>query len=54
LALADQGLSLAAASSERLYDALLAQLSAGRFVRDDATAVIVGADPDARFQSGIV
>jgi hypothetical protein len=54
LALADQGLSLAAASSERLYDALLAQLSAGRFVRDDATAVIIGADPDARFQSGIV
>jgi hypothetical protein len=25
----------------------------GRFARDDATLVLIGADPNARFQSGI-
>jgi hypothetical protein len=25
----------------------------GRFSRDDATLVLIGADPNARFQSGI-
>ena len=54
LDLAGQGLALAAASSDELYDAFQGVLTSARFLRDDATGVIVGADPAARFQSGIV
>ncbi len=54
LDLAGQGLTLATASSDELYDALQHALSAARFLRDDATGVLVGADSAARFQSGIL
>lgn len=56
LQLADRAMSLAAASSETLYDILKDVLPAARFLRDDATCVFVGADvhqAGGRFQSGI-
>ncbi|HTA93503.1 MAG TPA: SpoIIE family protein phosphatase [Polyangiaceae bacterium] len=56
LQFADRGMSLAAASSETLYDVLQDVLPAARFLRDDATCVFVGADvhqAGGRFQSGI-
>jgi hypothetical protein len=56
LQLGEQGMSLAAASSEDLYDLLQNLLPAARFLRDDASCVIVGADvhqAGGRFQSGI-
>jgi len=54
LDLENRALLLAQASAEDLYDTFQAALSAGRFLRDDATAVLIAADPGARFQSGIV
>lgn len=54
LDLPNRGIQLAQASTEELYDALQAALTAARFLRDDATAVLIAADAGARFQSGIV
>src|SRR6478736_4617380 len=54
LDLQNQALQLAQASSEDLYDAFQATLTAARFLRDDATAVLIAADAGARFQFGIV
>jgi len=57
LDLSNRGVSLAQASREDLYDAfrgVLATLATARFLRDDATCVLIAADPAARFQSGIV
>lgn len=54
LDLAGRGLALAASTSDELYDELQHLLSASRFLRDDATGVLVGADAAARFQSGIM
>ena len=54
LDLANRGLTLAQSSAEALYDAFQDALSAPRFLRDDATGVLIAADPAARFQSGIV
>jgi hypothetical protein len=53
LELANLGLSLAQASAEALYDAFQDALSAPRFLRDDATGILIAADAAARFQSGI-
>jgi len=49
-----RGLLLATASTEDLHDALQAALTERRFLRDDATGVLIAADPGARFDSGIV
>jgi Stage II sporulation protein E (SpoIIE) len=54
LDLANRGLELAQASTEDLYDAFQGVLTAARFLRDDATCVLIAADAAARFQSGIV
>jgi len=54
LDLENRAMLLAQMSAEDLYDAFQAALSAGRFLRDDATGVLIAADPGARFQSGIV
>ena len=54
LDLAGQGLAFASASSDELYDSFQQVLSAARFLRDDATGVLVAADSSARFQSGII
>ncbi|HEY0466926.1 MAG TPA: SpoIIE family protein phosphatase [Polyangiaceae bacterium] len=48
------GMLLAQASAEDLYDAFQNALSTARFLRDDATGVLIAADPGARFKSGIV
>jgi hypothetical protein len=54
LGLAERGLALASASSDALYDVLQEVLPAARFLRDDATCIILGADVHgARFKSGI-
>jgi Stage II sporulation protein E (SpoIIE) len=54
LALPQRGLELSGQSPDALYDLLVGQVSdSGRFSRDDATLVLVGADPNARFESGI-
>jgi hypothetical protein len=54
LDLAGQGLALAGATSDELYDAFQHVLTAARFLRDDATGLFVGADAAQRFQSGIM
>lgn len=54
LDLAGQGLALASASSDELYDSFQHLLSAGRFLREDASGVVVSADSSVRFQSGII
>lgn len=54
LALHDSGLSLTIASADEQYDAFQGLLPAARFLRDDATFVLVSADPGTRFQSAIV
>ena len=51
---ANRGLLLAQATREELYDAFQDSLSTARFLRDDATCVLIAADAAARFQSGIV
>jgi len=54
LELAEKGLALSGQTPDALYDLLASRLSdSGRFSRDDATLVLIGADPTARFQSGI-
>ncbi|HXK18272.1 MAG TPA: SpoIIE family protein phosphatase [Polyangiaceae bacterium] len=54
LELGEKGLSLSGQTPDALYDLLAARVSeSGRFARDDATLVLIGADPNARFQSGI-
>jgi Stage II sporulation protein E (SpoIIE) len=54
LDLAGRGLTLASSTSDELYDEFQHVLSASRFLRDDATGVLLGADAEARFQSGIM
>ena len=54
LDLAAQGQALVAAGSHQLYDTFQRLLTATRFLRDDASGVLVGAYPGTRFQSGIV
>jgi len=62
LELDSRGMLLAQASVEELYDAFQGAAGGGagesaramRFLRDDATAVLIGADGGARFKSGIV
>ena len=54
LGLGEKGLSLSGHTPDALYDVLASRLSeSGRFARDDATLVLIGADPSVRFQSGI-
>jgi hypothetical protein len=54
LELAEKGLELCARTPNALYDLLARRVSeAGRFARDDATIVLIGADPASRFESGI-
>jgi hypothetical protein len=54
LQLSERGLELSGQTPDSLYDLLASQLSdSGRFARDDATLILVGADPHARSQSGI-
>jgi hypothetical protein len=54
LALHENGLALSGQTPDSLYDLLASRVSeSGRFSRDDATLVLIGADPHARFQSGI-
>jgi serine phosphatase RsbU (regulator of sigma subunit) len=54
LQLHEHGLALSGQTPDSLYDLLASQVSeSGRFTRDDATLVLIGADPSARFQSGI-
>jgi len=54
LDLCAKGLALSGESPDALYDTLASRVSeSGRFARDDATLVLIGADPNARFQSGI-
>jgi serine phosphatase RsbU (regulator of sigma subunit) len=54
LELPEKGLALSGQSPDALYDLLASRISeSGRFARDDATLVLIGADPSSRFQSGI-
>lgn len=54
LELHQNGLALSGQTPDALYDLLASRVSeSGRFSRDDATLVLIGADPHARFQSGI-
>ena len=54
LELPEKGLALAGQTPDALYDILAGRLSeSGLLARDDATLVLIGADPNARFQSGI-
>lgn len=54
LELRERGLALSQQTPDALYDLLASRLAeSGRFSRDDATLVLIGADPNARFQSGI-
>lgn len=54
LDLQNRGLELAAASAEDLYEVFQATLAPARFIRDDATGVLIAADAGARFRSGII
>jgi hypothetical protein len=54
LGLPEHGLALSGQTPDSLYDLLASHvLESGRFARDDATLVLIGADPNARFKSGI-
>jgi hypothetical protein len=54
LDLAEHGLTLARQAPDSLYDLLASRLTdSGRFSRDDATLVLVAADPHASAMSGI-
>jgi serine phosphatase RsbU (regulator of sigma subunit) len=54
LELAEKGLTLSSQTPDTLYDLLASRVSeSGRFARDDATLVLIGADPNTRFRSGI-
>ena len=53
LELPERGLTLSGLSPGALYDLLASRVSESeRFARDDATLILIGADPNARFQSG--
>jgi hypothetical protein len=53
LELNERGLTLSGHTPDGLYDLLAGRLTdSGRFSRDDATLVLVGADPHARRDSG--
>jgi hypothetical protein len=54
LGLTQRGLALTTATADEQYDAFQAVLPATRFLRDDATFVLVSADPAARFKSGVI
>lgn len=54
LGLTEGDLPLSTAASVGQYDAFRALLPAAPFRRDDATLVLVSADPQMRFKSGIV
>lgn len=54
LELPEMGLALSGQTPDALYDVLASRLSeSGRFARDDASLILIGADPHARFSSGI-
>jgi hypothetical protein len=53
LALCERGLALTTASVDDQYDVFQGLLGTARFLRDDATFVLVSTDPGARFRSGI-
>jgi hypothetical protein len=54
LALHEKGLTLSGQSPDDLYDLLASRLAeSGRFARDDATLVLIGADPNARFRADL-
>jgi hypothetical protein len=54
LELHEHGLSLSGQTPDALYELLASRVTeSGRFSRDDATLILIGADPHARFQSGI-
>ena len=54
LELHEKGLALSGQTPDALYDLLAGRLSeSGRFARDDATLVLISADPNQRFHSGI-
>jgi serine phosphatase RsbU (regulator of sigma subunit) len=53
LGLDERGMVLSAQTPDALYDLLASRLAeSGRFARDDATLVLVSADPNARYDSG--
>lgn len=54
LDLQNRAMLLAQTSAEDLYDTFQATLNSARFLRDDATGVLIAADAGSRFQSGIV
>lgn len=54
LDLSARGEELASSTGEELYDTFQGLLTATRFVRDDATGVLVATDVTTRFKSGIV
>jgi hypothetical protein len=54
LDLAGRGQLLASKSSDELRVELQRALGAARFLNEDATGVLVGADASARYQSGIL
>jgi hypothetical protein len=54
LELCERGFSLTTASISDRYEAFQRLLSPARFLRDDATFVLVSVAPSTRFQSGIV
>jgi len=51
--LGSRGPELSRSTREELYDAFQGLLPSARFLRDDATGVVVSVCPGARFQSGI-
>ncbi len=54
LELVERGLHLSGQTPDALYDLLARRVSeAGRFSRDDATIVLIGADTGARHRSGV-
>jgi hypothetical protein len=54
LELNENGFALSGQTPDALYDLLASRLSeSGRFARDDATLVLISADPNQRFTSGI-
>ena len=54
LELGEKGLALSSRTPDALYDLLASRLSeSGRFARDDATLVLISADPNQRFTSSI-
>jgi hypothetical protein len=54
LELESRGLLLSQSRAEDLYDVFQGVLTTARFLRDDATGIVIAADATARFPSGIV